>query len=186
MSEVRDVEPVKLFVAMLSADLELFEKAASSLEPIFGSCSRAQETYPFNYTEFYNKEMGDGLLRNFISFEKLIDPLYLADVKLITNSVEMLYADKSGDRPRRKINLDPGYIGLSKLVLASVKDRPHRIYIGKGIYSEITLYYEKKKFRPFPWSYPDYASGEYMPYLNSVRDVYAEELKKCCSEMKEK
>ena len=186
MAKIKGVEPVKLFVAMLSSDDMLFEEVAASLEPVFGRCKRAQETFPFNYTEFYNKEMGSGLLRNFLSFEKLIDPLYLADVKLITNSVEMQYADTSDGRAKRRINLDPGYIGLSKLVLASVKDRPHRIYIGKGIYSEITLYYEKKTFRPFPWSYPDYASGEYMSYLNYLRDIYTEELKKCYSEMREK
>ena len=182
MAEIRDVEPVKLFIAMLSPEEELFKEVVNSLEPVFGACEGSQEVYPFNYTEFYNKEMGNGLLRSFLSFKELIDPLYLADVKLITNSIEMQYANTSQGKLKRRINLDPGYIGLSKFVLASVKDRPHRIYLGKGIYAEITLYYEKKTFRPFPWSYPDYASGEYMPYLNSIRDIYAEELKKCYSE----
>jgi len=185
MSEVRSVEPVKLFTAMISSEQALFENVIIDLESLFGESERSAEIYPFSdYTKFYEKEMGTGLLRNFVSFKKLIDPLYLADVKLLTNELEIKYAQT--ETGKRTINLDPGYIALSKMVLASGKDRPHRIYIGKGIYAEVTLYYEKKTFHPFSGTYPDYASGIYIPYLNALRDRYAGELKNCFLEMKKK
>ncbi len=177
MSSVRETDPVKLFVGMLSSDRLLFDDVIPLLENEFGPSECPGALMEFHYTRFYDKEMGSGLMRKFLAFRDLIDPLFLADVKLITNSIETKFAITGGDFINRKINLDPGYIGLSKLVLASVKDRPHRIYIGKGIYSEVTLHYKNKTFQPFPWTYSDYSSGDYIPYLNMLRDKYACELK---------
>ena len=95
-------------------------------------------------------------------------------IKIKTNYIENDFFTVNGNRT---INLDPGYIALSKLVLASVKERPQRICIGDGIFAEITLYFEKKSFRAWERTYPDYASSEYISYLNNVRNIYAENLK---------
>ena len=174
MGNVKSVAKVKLFVAMLSPNLDIFEKVKPYLEKEFGKIDTESDIIPFAYTEFYEKEMGKGIMRKFYSFSQLIDPMDLSKIKIKTNSIEKDFFTVDGNRT---INLDPGYIALSKLVLASVKERPHRICIGNGIFAEITLYFEKKSFRAWERTYPDYASSEYISYLNKVRSIYAENLK---------
>lgn len=174
MGNVKPVAKVKLFVAMLSSNVELFEDVKPYLEKEFGEIDSQSDIIPFAYTEFYEREMGKGIMRKFYSFSRLIDPMDLSKIKIKTNSIENNFFTVNGNRT---INLDPGYIALSKLVLASVKERPHRICIGDGIFAEITLYFEKKSFRAWERTYPDYASPEYISYLNKVRNIYAENLK---------
>ena len=77
----------------------------------------------------------------------------------------------------RIINIDPGYLDLSKLILASTKDYKHRIYLTKGIYAEVTLFYQDKTFCPWEWTYPDYKTGEYIEIFNRIRQIYAEQIK---------
>ncbi|OPZ95339.1 MAG: hypothetical protein BWY71_02269 [Planctomycetes bacterium ADurb.Bin412] len=75
----------------------------------------------------------------------------------------------------RPINLDPGYIDASKLVLATTKNYSHRIYIGQSMYAEATLHYHRGKWQAWPFTYPDYGSGLYDPFLNAARDRYLEQ-----------
>lgn len=176
MGTVRGAAPVKMFAGLLASDVSMFEKALPFLEEKFGEIDSESPVIDFSkYTSFYDREMGSGIKRKLVSFKELADPMSLADAKLATNGIESVFADASTGC--RRINIDPGYIALSKLVLASVKERPHRIYIGKGIFAEITLQYRGKSFRPWEWSYEDYASDEYVSYLNRVRESYALQLK---------
>lgn len=173
MGKIKAAVPVKLFVGMLSTQESLFTELCARLQERFGAPDSESPVIPFIYTDFYNGELGEGILRKFYSFEKLTDPLFLADAKLATNDLEEEY----GISGKRRINLDPGYISLSKLVLASAKDRSHRIYIGKGIYAEVTLQYEKKAFQGWHWTYSDYESRPYQEYLLAVRKIYARQLR---------
>ena len=79
---------------------------------------------------------------------------------------------------RRNVNIDPGYLLLSRFVLATGKDFSHRIYIGRGIYAEVTLMFKKGEFHTLAWTYPDYASAEMTDFLLSVRRGYVADLKK--------
>jgi hypothetical protein len=79
---------------------------------------------------------------------------------------------------RRRINLDPGYVDLSKLVLATTKNHQHRLYLGQGVYGEVTLRFTRKSFRPWEWTYPDYRSEHYVQFFNEVRNTYLEQLRK--------
>lgn len=177
MAEEKNPDPAKLFVGMLSNDIKVMEAAEKELEKLFGEINFSSEIIKFTWTDFYNEEMGENLLRKFVAFQPLRDPLFLADAKKATNRLEKLFKRDLEDRFARKINLDPGLVELSKLTLASVKDRPHRIYIGQNIYAEITLYYKKKTFRPWEWSYADYSSPEYIALFNRLRALYFDELK---------
>ena len=120
--------------------------------------------------------MGRGLKRRFYSFSESIKPDRLVDIKLLTNEIEDRFS-RSADFPSRRINLDPGYISPAKLVLASTKNYSHRIYLAKGIYAEVTLYFEKGTFHSFPWTYPDYKSKEYLEIFNKIRGGYLKILK---------
>ena len=130
---------------------------------------------PFDYTDYYTEEMGEKLLRKLISFEKLVEPLELIETKIFTNSLEekFLHAENQG----RQINLDPGYITAAKLVLASTKDHVHRIYLGRGIYAEVTLKREGKTFRSWLWTYPDYGSDGHIAIFNEIRRMYMAQLR---------
>jgi hypothetical protein len=172
MGKIRKPTPVKLIVGFIFREEAILKKAELSLKRNFGKIDFQSETLVFNYTDYYQKELGKNLLRKFISFQKLIDPGALAEIKLTTNKIE----EKLGKSGLRRINIDPGYLDLSKLVLATTKDYAHRIYLKKGIYAEATLVFQDKRFQPWPWTYPDYRTNEYTDIFNEIRNIYAQNL----------
>jgi hypothetical protein len=164
---------------MLSNDVGLFEIAGTRLEKKLGPVELKSHIFPFIYTDYYEAEMGKDIKRQLFSFQKLMDPGTLADLKLFTNKLEEEFQKERTVRPERgrPINLDPGYLTGSKLVLASTKDYYHRIYLGKGIYAEVTLRYVRGAFEPLPWTYTDYRSKEYMDFFTEIRTLYMKKLK---------
>lgn len=174
MGQVRPVSLVKLLAGLIAADQSLFQAVTERLEKEWGLVDCASEIMDFTYTRYYEEEMGSPLYRRFVSFQKLIDPGALAGKKLFTNSLESEFAREGG---KRKINIDPGYLAPAKLVLATTKDRSHRIYLGQGIYAEVTLFYYRGKFEPLPWTYPDYRSGAYRNYFERVREICLQQTK---------
>lgn len=114
--------------------------------------------------------MGTDLQRVFFFFEQPIEQDKLSDIKIVTNEIENIYMNNAAHGgPKRSVNIDPGYLTLAKVVLASTKDYSHRIYIGKGIYGELTLYFINNTFNPIPTTYPDYRSKEYIDMFNGMR-----------------
>lgn len=173
MGEIKRHPLVKLIVGMFTAKPELFDIAEDRLSEEFGPIDFESELLPFDTTTYYAAEFGESLRRKFVSFAELIDPGEMAGIKLFTNALEMELA-VSG---KRRINLDPGYLSLGKLVLATTKDRQHRIYLGQGIFAEVTLRFQKGSFRPWEWTYPDYRSQEYISIFNRIRRIYREQLR---------
>ncbi len=105
----------------------------------------------------------------------LHNPEWLEKTKHLTNDLEKKFLHPNTDR--RRVNLDPGYVSAAKLVLASTKDHIHRIYLKDGIYAETTLRMEKKTFRPWQWTYPDYRTEKYIEIFNEIRRIYMEQLR---------
>ena len=169
--------PVKLFVGMLAGSIELFEIAQAEMASTFGTADVASEVIPFDFTDYYADEMGPNLLRKFVGFSRPINPKDLASAKLFTNDLEERISEQLGSE-RRLVNLDPGYVSLSKLVLASTKDYSHRIYLGDGIFAEVTLHFSHNRFNPWPWTYPDYKSEAYLRFFEDMRGRYIETLRK--------
>jgi hypothetical protein len=163
-----EAHKVKLVTGLLFKDVEVMEKAAAKLAGIFGAIDLESDTLDFTHSGYYAGEMGDDLKRKFLSFKKLIDLKDIYKVKIKTNLLEKEFL-VSG---KRKVNIDPGYMDLAKFVLFSTKDYTHRIYLNKGIFAEVTLFYKDKTFNAWPWTYPDYKSGAYIDILNSIRGVY--------------
>lgn len=171
MGKVKEPLPVKLVVGMISGEESLFEQAEKKLTQEFGSIDFTSSPLPFNCTDYYEEKMQINLKRKFIGFSSLINPAKIVEIKLFTNQLEenFLYPHSK----QRRLNLDPGYITLAKLVLATSKNFQHRIYLGKGIYAEITLRYKRGKgFTCFEWTYPDYRSKEYIEIFNHLREIY--------------
>ncbi len=181
MCAIRTPPPVKLITAMLSTSAEALLAAAERLAREYGPIDLRSETMAFDFTHYYDGEMGSPLLRQFLAFERLIDPGLLAAVKLRTNALEDGFArGTTGGAPdlpaARPVNLDPGYVSESKLVLASTKDFAHRLYLGEGIFAEITLTYAHGRWTSHSCTFPDYASGKYDAFLTSVRHRLREQL----------
>ncbi len=171
MAEAVEPPEVKLICGMISADKTLFDAATERLSESFGGVDIISDDTPFDLTHYYDAEMSAPLLRRFVAFAEPVKPDSIVEVKLATNGMERDFAAAAGNDPARPINLDPGYIAASKLVLASMKNFSHRIYLSAGVWAEITLMYQKGEWRPLPWTFPDYASGRYDNFLTSARKV---------------
>jgi hypothetical protein len=180
MREKKSPIPVKLFIGMLSPEPELFDVCADIVCKEYGPIDYQSEIIPWTNSDFYQKEMGSGMLRKFIFFEQLRDPADLPAIKLNTIRIESGFAIQTVKKARRRINLDPGYVTEAKVVLATTKDYTHRLYIGEGIYAEVTLRYNNKDrgFTPFDYSYRDYCSETYITAFNKARDLLRTTLKK--------
>lgn len=173
MGKIPKEIPVKLICGFIFSDEEALKKAFRILYRKFGKIDFESESQSFNYTDYYEKEFGSGLKRKFISFEKLIYPHNLSAIKIFTNKTE----EKLSIGGKRIINIDPGYIDASKLVLATTKDYNHRIYLSKGIFAEVTLSFKGNSFVPWQWSYPDYRSENYIKIFNQIRSSYLKQVK---------
>ena len=173
MGKIHLPKPVKLFVGMLSPEPALFGTCTGLLNAEYGPVDLQSEISPWTFTDYYAEEMGSVLLRKFVFFEQLMDPAHLADVKIFTTRIEEKMSDKTGVSLKRRINLDPGYITEAKVVLASTKDFSHRIYIGKGIYAEVTLQYKARShtFTALEHTYPDFRSQESLSMFNVGREM---------------
>ncbi len=175
MGEIRLSPLVKLIVGMISAKKDLFKEVQEAMEQKFGPIDFQSLPLFFTNTRYYENEMGKNLKRKFLSFRSLIDPEEIAQIKLFTNELEQSFLYPNSKE--RLINIDPGYISSAKLILATTKNYAHRIYIGKGMYAEVTLRYEGKSFKPWEWTYPDYKSEAYLQIFHQIRRIYRQQLK---------
>lgn len=174
MSKPKEPDDVKLISSIFSPDRSLIIKVIEEeLEKRFGPVEWISPELFFDKSMYYAKEMGWPLYRRFVSFRDLIRPESIVSIKLYTNEIEKKYSI-SGNR---KVNIDPGYICLERLVLVTGKNYTHRIYLSHGIYADLTLIYKKKSFRPLEWTYPDYAEPEIIEYFNEIRQRYIKQLR---------
>lgn len=172
MGKARPSQRVALICAVCSADTHAGETAEISLVEQWGPAALVQAPFPFDHTDYYEAEMGAPLSKHLVAFERLIEPEELPACKLSTNRLE----EELSKDGRRRVNLDPGYLTPARLVLASTKDFAHRIYLGGGIYGEVTLLYRKGAFTPLPWTYPDYRGPATLTFLKRVRSWYLDRL----------
>jgi hypothetical protein len=170
-------KPAKLIIGILAADQESLTAALDAITANFGNIDFTSDVWPFDQTDYYKDQTGENILRQFVSIEKLVDPGKLAKIKLKTNKIEQKLAEQSASDLLRPVNLDPGLIEPSKLILATTKNYSHRIYIGKNIYAEVTLIFDKGAWRPFDYTYPDYKQDCYFDFFEKVRNRLLEQLK---------
>jgi len=177
MAEIKTPVPVKLICGVIAADEEVLSAALRELASVYGKIDCESPVIPFDFTDYYEREMGKNLIRRFAAFHNLIDPGALPDIKINTNNIEKKIAAVFSETSARPVNLDPGYISASKLVLATVKDFSHRIYLRDGIYGEITLSFKGGAFTHMEWTFPDYRTRPYKEFFEKVRSIYMRQLK---------
>jgi len=177
MWEIKKPNPVKLITGILAADENYLNSAVDALAEQFGNIDLQSDVWPFKSTEYYKDQTGDNILKQYITFEKLIDPGQLAAIKHKTNQLEQQLAENSDTNLPRPVNLDPGFIEPSKLVLGSTKNFSHRVYIGDSMYAEVTLTYCRGKWQSYPYTFPDHTENRYHGFLTKVRDRLTKQLK---------
>ena len=168
MGILKPAAPVKLLVGMITGRPALFEEVRPFLTARFGPVDIESPVYAWNHTAYYEKELGKDLQRQFIVFKQPIFPDALPEIKRFTNELEQRWV-RAADGNLRWINLDPGYLAPSKIVLATTKDYSHRICLRDGIYAEVALLYRGKTFTPLPHTYPDFRSEAYIAFFNEAR-----------------
>ncbi|MCS7279252.1 MAG: DUF4416 family protein [Thermodesulfobacteriaceae bacterium] len=174
MAHPKHPPPYLYFLAITAKDLSSIFSIFSFLERDLGKICHQSSEYEFSkFTSYYTKEMGEPLKKALYFFENLKPAEYLLELKYKCYDIEKSTASPSGFRT---VNLDPGYLGLVKVVLSTFKDYAHRIYLGKGVFAEITLIYKDKSFRELPWTYPDYKQPEVIETFNRVREIYRKKL----------
>lgn len=174
MSQPRFPDPVKLFASILAGEEALLADAIRELAKRFGAPDYVSEVLSFDYTKYYSAEMGQSLVRRFVSFEGLLRPEELPAIKLETNALEERFSSEGG---ARRVNIDPGYMAKQHFILATGKGFAHRPYIGRGIYADLTLVYRRETYRPLEWTYPDYRAEQTIGMLNGLRKRYMIQLR---------
>jgi Domain of unknown function (DUF4416) len=173
MGKTKEYTPEKLIIGILSVEKQLPEPLIQKIVSNFGSIDRIDGPYPFDYTKYYNEEMGENIQKFFLTFDRLVSPDQLAEIKELTNMIEEEWS--IGDK--RSINLDPGILSETRFILATTKDRGHRVPLKNGMYAEVTLIYMHKEFQPLPWTYADFCDPQYRTLLKEIRKSYLQQIK---------
>jgi len=173
MSEPIIPQKVKLFIGIIFNDESILMVIQNKLIKRFGAIDFQSNNIPFNHTTYY-KTMGYELKKGFFSFKRTIKHEEIVKIKLFTNKLEKKTSGKGG----RQLNIDPGYLTLSNVFLASCKDYFHRVYLGRGIYLENEYRYVGKQYLPWDWTYPDYRKPEYLFFFHEMRKIYMGQIRR--------
>jgi hypothetical protein len=161
--------PALLFCSVLASDWRRLDELRDALANRFGDVALVSEPIAFTQTAYYNEELGEPVSRRFIAFDSLREQDRLLDAKLDCNKIERTFARKDG---RRRFNVDPGLLNYERVVLATGKNFPHRIYLGRGVFADLELTFERGRWKVLPWTYPDYAGLEIRNQLTKLREMY--------------
>ena len=173
MGKIKSYPLVKYFAAItytpdfsLTPLLRLLEKEILSVE-------KHSQNFDFSqFTDYYSSEMGNKLVKEFITFEDLKPADLLPKIKITTNEIEGRFLREL----HRQVNIDPGYVCAAKVVLATTKDYDHRLYLGDGIFGDVHLRFQKGKFNPSEWTYPDYRQPMILDFFKEIRELYLSQL----------
>ncbi len=176
MAQPKEFSPVKLICGVIYKEEALYGQAKRRLEAEWGRTDSESLAFPFDLTGYYEDQMGGGLLRRFMSFEALVAPEMLPEAKLWTNALEAAIRQERGVTGR-PVNIDPGYLGPSALVMATAKDFAHRIPVARGIYAHLELLFTRTGVKTLEWTYPDLRREPPQAYFRGVREIYLRQLR---------
>jgi len=183
MGAIRQFVPVKLFIGVLVSNSKFIPEVEGRLTAVYGAIDYRSDLIPFDFTDYYEAEMGDLIDRVFFSFERLIEADQLPEIKRQTNQLEDELAPllrTPNTNVKRPVNLDPGYLEQAKVILASTKNFYHRMYLGGGIFGEVTMHFKNNTYQFFPWTYPDYQSKDYQDFFLRMRQILRSQLRTMC------
>jgi hypothetical protein len=163
--------PVRFVTSVITQDRDLLDQLIEILEAKFGPIHTSTKVHGYAFSPSYAQELGDGLLRQVHVFAPLRKRDLLPDYKLSTNELEQDIGVHTSATSRR-VNVDPGYLDASHLILASTKRYHNRVYLREGIYADMTLYYNGQTFKPFRFAFPEYRIKASIQFFNHQRLEY--------------
>lgn len=170
-----EARPALRVVSCLAGREASLEDAVALLERQFGPVTLRSDPFLFEEGEdYYRHELGEGLSRTWLCFERLMPPDTLAAFRLATGAMEERFS-RNG---LRSVNLDPGYLDYGKLVLASLKEAPDKLYLGRGVWAHTCLRYRHGAFEAPDHSFADFRAGRYDEFMTEARELYRRLLKK--------
>jgi hypothetical protein len=169
MAHAKPAPPALLLAAVFSSQRSAIEWSRQQMDTHWGKIGLFSPCFEHAETEYYADEMGGDIVKQFFVVDEIFDPAALADRKLQSNSWEQELSASGKYSLARPVNIDPGYVTMGKLVLASFKDRAHRIYLRDGVFAEECLYYVAG-WQARPWTYPDYQRAEFQEFFTQVRE----------------
>jgi hypothetical protein len=172
LSKPKEPLPAKLGIGIIYQDKRAVDSVWPTMEKIWGAFDVISEVRPFDYTGYYEEEMGRPLYRRWAFFKELVPQDRLVEIKWQALEIEKQWTV----REKRRLNLDPGLITAERLVLATGKNFSHRIYLGQGIFGDLTLVFSKGTYRPLAWTYPDYKDEQAIGMLNKIREKYLRQI----------
>ena len=179
MAKLRPQRPVLLFCAIFSDRVASNDWASQTASQAWGPIALQSDDLQFSETSYYTRSMGSPLVKRLVAFESLVDPGSLPQYKQISNAWEEKFVAPDGFPGTRPINIDPGYVTEAKVVLATGKNRDHRLYLGQGVFGEVTLYFQEGHWKSSRWTYPDFLRSEYHAFFtrcrNHLRHLYHRE-----------
>ncbi len=165
---LHDPPPGQVITGLIYSSSLSLGKIMDEIIPAFGPVAMTSEQRPFTWTNYYAREMGEGLSRIFLAMERLVNQDFLVSMKHASIEIEK----KLSMSGRRRVNIDPGILTAERLVLATTKNFTHRVYLGQGIFADLTLIYRKGSFRPLEWTYPDYRDPWSLAFWAEVRKYH--------------
>jgi hypothetical protein len=171
MAQPKEFAPVKLICGVIYKEDALYEEVKRRLEAEWGRADSESAPFPFDLTDYYEAEMGPGLVRRFLSFDRLIAPESLPEKKIRAIEIEGSLR-RDGGTPGRPVNIDPGYLTASAVVMATAKDFAHRVPLGQGIYAHLEFLFTKTGVKTLEWTYPDLRREPSQAYFRAVREIF--------------
>jgi hypothetical protein len=177
MAELLPFSPAKLIIGIIASQAAVFSRTEEAVAALYGPVDVRSEAFPFELTDYYSEQMGKGLLRQFLGFSKLVPPESLSDIKVRTNALEELLRESLA-RPARVVNIDPGILTPSALIMATAKNFAHRVPLKDGVYAHLELLFSKDSVRLLPWTYPDFKQEGYQGFFLETRRVLLRQLRR--------
>jgi hypothetical protein len=176
MTEARSFSSAKLICGLIAARSDVFSKAENLLINLYGKVDHSSPLIEFDCTDYYEKQMGSGLKRKFVSFTPLFSPEDLSEIKIRTNQLEEeIRTDFRSSL--RIINIDPGFLTASSVIMATAKDFAHRIPLQKGIYAHLEFLFGRNDIRTLSWTYPDFQKKAYQKFFLEARKIYLSQIR---------
>lgn len=170
MGDVREFRPVLRVMAVSSRHESAFSWAIEKATQHWGPLALQSDVFDFSETSYYTRTMGEGLQKQLLAFADLIPQDEVVESKLQSNGWESEFLESGTWEEQRPINLDPGYLTEAKLVLATTKDRDHRIFLRKGIFAEVTLFFQGNRWQNSRWTYADYKRADFHEFFDRCRE----------------
>ncbi len=141
-----------LLFAIMYSKKEILDKTTHILEEKFGEIKTKSEEYDFNFTDYYEGEFGTNLKKIFIIFEKPIEKQDLITIRERTGEIEQELSKNN----KRSVNIDPGHISRSELILATKKGKNWKEPLSNEIYAHKLLEFKDNEVISFYHTFTDY------------------------------